>query len=49
MEPWYPVVIGSVIFFYVHFFIRNMKVYLESGKTLAITDVFTSILPVKNE
>lgn len=47
MESWYPVVIGSVIFFYVHLFIRNMKLYLESGKTLTITDVFK--FPIKDE
>ncbi len=46
MEPWYPVVIGSVIFFYIHSFIRNMKLYLQSGKTLSWSDMFTVILPL---
>jgi hypothetical protein len=41
MEPWYPVVIGSVIFFYIQFFIRNMKMYLQSGKTLGLQDMFS--------
>lgn len=31
MEPWYPVVIGSVIFSYIHLFIWNMKQIGESG------------------
>jgi hypothetical protein len=46
MEPWYPVVIGSVIFFYIQSFIRNMKLYLQSGKTLGWNDMFTVILPI---
>jgi hypothetical protein len=46
MEPWYPVVIGSVIFFYIQSFIRNMKLYLQSGKTLGWKDMFTVVLPL---
>lgn len=49
MESWYPVVIGSVIFFYVHFFIRNMKLYLESGKTLELKDALSVFLPSTTE
>jgi hypothetical protein len=43
MEPWYPVVIGSVIFFYIHSFIRTMRLYLDSGKTLTLTHVFQPV------
>lgn len=32
MEPWYPVVIGSVIFSYIHLFIWNMKTKLGESK-----------------
>lgn len=42
MELWYSVVIGSVIFCYIQLFIRNMKLYLESDKTLSIVDLFTT-------
>jgi hypothetical protein len=42
MELWYSVVIGSVMFAYIQLFIRNMKLYLESNKTLTIVDLFTT-------
>jgi hypothetical protein len=35
MDLWYPVVIGSVMFFYINFFNKNAKMYLESGRTLS--------------
>lgn len=46
MESWYAVVIGSVIFLYIHSFNRVAKMYLESDKTLSINDFFTSIVPI---
>jgi len=33
MELWYSLVIGTVIYFYVIFFNRNAKSYLESGRS----------------
>jgi hypothetical protein len=42
MESWYPIVIGSVIFFYIQLFIRNMKLYLQSDKTLGLQDMFST-------
>ena len=33
MEQWYPIVIGSVIFSYIHMFIWNMKRIGESNGT----------------
>lgn len=44
MELWYSLVIGTVIFLYVQFFNRNMKVYLESDKQMPVT--FLNILGV---
>ena len=46
MESWYAVVIGSVIFLYIHSFNRVAKMYLESDKTLSINDFFTAIVPI---
>jgi len=42
MEPWYPVVIGSVAFFYIHSFIRNAKLYKQSKNTLTWGELFES-------
>lgn len=46
MESWYAIVIGTVIFLYIHSFNRVAKLYLESDKTLSINDFFTVILPI---
>jgi hypothetical protein len=35
MDIWYPAVLGTVIFFYITFFNRNAKMYLDSGKTMS--------------
>jgi hypothetical protein len=34
MELSYPIVIGTVIFFYIKFFNKNAKMYLESERTM---------------
>lgn len=47
MESWYPFVIGSVIFFYIHSFNRIAKMHLESGRTLSWSDFFTKVIPVQ--
>ncbi len=46
MESWYAIVIGSVIFLYIHSFNRTAKLYLESDKTLLFKDFFTTIIPI---
>lgn len=46
MESWYAIVIGSVIFLYIHSFNRVAKMYLDSDKTLTISDFFTKIIPI---
>lgn len=38
MDPWYPVILGTVIFFYITFFNRNAKLYLGSDRTLTWSD-----------
>jgi hypothetical protein len=48
MEPWYPFVIGTVIFGYIQSFNRITKIYVENGKTLEWRDFFTVVLPVQN-
>jgi hypothetical protein len=46
MEPWYPFVIGTIAFFYIHSFNRNARMYLESEKTLSWRDFFTKVIPI---
>ncbi len=46
MEPWYPIVIGTVIFLYIHSFNRTAKLYLDSNKSLTFEDFFTKIIPI---
>lgn len=46
MESWYAIVIGTVMFLYVHSFNRVTKMYIESGKTLSFRDFFTTIIPI---
>ena len=37
MELWYSLVIGTVVFFYVHFFNANAKAWLGSDKQMPFT------------
>lgn len=37
MELWYSLVIGTVVFFYVHFFNANAKAWLGSGRHMPFT------------
>jgi hypothetical protein len=46
MELWYSLVIGTVIYFYVIFFNRNAKNYLESQRTQPFT--LENMMGVKN-
>jgi hypothetical protein len=46
MEPWYPFVIGTIIFAYIHSFNRSANLYFESGKTLEWRDFFTVVFPI---
>ena len=48
MESWYPFVIGTIIFAYIHSFNRIVKVYFESGQTVEWRDFFTVVLPLSN-
>ncbi len=45
MEPWYPFVIGAVIFFYIHSFNRVAKLHLENS--LSWSDFFTKVIPIQ--
>lgn len=44
MELWYSIVIGSVVFAYIHSFNRIAKMYLESNKTLTLLDVYSIVI-----
>lgn len=46
MELWYSIVIGTVIFMYIHSYNRIAKMYLESDKNLTFQDFFTKIIPI---
>jgi len=48
MEPWYPIVIGTVVFCYVQSYNRIAKLYFESGKTLDWSDFFTKVIPIRD-
>jgi len=48
MEPWYPFVIGTVVFCYVKSFNRVARMYMESEKTLSWNDMFTKVIPVRS-
>ena len=48
MESWYPFVIGTVVFFYVHSFNRIARMYIQSEKTLSWNDMFTKVIPVRS-
>lgn len=47
MELWYSIIIGTVIFAYIHSFNRITKMHLE--KQLTLGDMFTKIIPIKQE
>ena len=46
MKLWYSVVIGAVIFAYIHSFNRIMKMHLEKEEGLLLSDMFTKIIPI---
>lgn len=46
MESWYAVVIGTVVFVYIHSFNRIARLYLESDKSLSFNDFFTTVIPI---
>lgn len=46
MELWYSIVIGTVIFAYIHSFNRIMKLHLETDGGLMLSDMFTKIIPI---
>ncbi len=47
MESWYPFVIGTVIFFYIHSFNRIARIHLENERTLSWSDFFTKVIPIQ--
>lgn len=46
MESWYAIVIGTVMFLYIHSFNRVAKMYLDSNKSIAFSDFFTTVIPL---
>lgn len=43
MELWYSIVIGTVIYLYIHSYNYTAKLYLESDKTLTLMDVYSIV------
>ena len=43
MEPWYPFVIGTVAFLYVHSFNR-----IQKKKILTWNELFTEVIPTRS-
>jgi hypothetical protein len=46
MELWYSIVIGTVIFAYIHSFNRVMKIHLEKEEGISFSDLFTKVIPI---
>jgi hypothetical protein len=46
MELWYSIIIGTVIFAYIHSFNRIMKLHLAQDGGLTLGDMFTKIIPI---
>lgn len=49
MESWYPFIIGTIAFFYIHSFNRIAKMHLESNRSISWNDFFTKVIPITGD